>query len=795
MFLTNGINIGDQLIILDPTSDGAASPHTIATVPSETQITLTSPLTLSLSDINWTVNQQSLTVSSDIDLEPFAVYVQTPNESPVELRGLSATYPQYSISRSSSTNTISINSGISIGDRVFVNTLGLTRGRIRDKIYKYTSDNRLKTNFIPPQSLTNIDIYKYIFDRISIEDNSDGYLTDGEFTLSGTQITGTFTSLPQPSNVVRGKKLRFTLHGTDNINFVSTNQAIVTGTAFGFGATTETVTFTNYGNFVTSKYFTGLTNIAFTFNGFDGYSSFGAVEVIEDITLTKSENNGDYAQILSYYNGNFRLVIFGSGGVSFNMEPTFYLVEYPTPLTIELDSKGSLFLGTDLSGENALCGTFDEVHILNEMLSDVRAGEEPPAEEKSITRYYLSPLPATSTPQTLMLMQMDESTLNSADVYKTYNREYLTNSRSVNTSFGDCVVLTGEYPVTLTNDDGIIRQDSGTIEMWVSPAIDIYDDMDRVRYYIDITSLQTSQVMSITKNTVRLTNKAAQINSIRLVSDDGTGVDYAVGHTLALDGRTITLRTNLPNQNTLVKVAYSPVDISGDRISIYKDGYGYLNYEIRTAVSTNVISYPIGWERNTWHRIMATYNVNNQDNRDRMRLWVDGVEGGVVTWGSPGLTYGIGITYGSAGVLGSNFLTTNIDIVDTLSNITLGNNYDGTGNAMIRMDNLRLSFQDRQPSVVAGQSLDLNYQSDLESASPVVEDTITTIVLDFDKNVEETEYLSNLLSRSTHLFNFDVNVFDSFDIISNNDTAKSLIKNIINRIKPAHTGASVNFLE
>lgn len=794
-FIANGIGIGDQLVILDPTSDGAASPHTITSVTGPTQVTLLSPLTLSLSSVNWTVNQLSLTVGSDIDLEPFAVYAQAAGEDPVELRGLRATDPQYSRTRIAGVNVLKINSGVSTGDHVYTNTLGLTRGRIRDKIYKYTLDNRLKTNFIPPQSTANVDIYKYIFDRISIEDSSDGYLTNGHFILSGTTvIDGYFTSIPQPSNTVTGKKLRITLHGSNNINFGATNQVVISGSTYG-GPSSETVTLTGYGSFITSNYFTSITDADFTFNGFDGYTSLGAVEIIEDISLTRSENSGDYAQILNYYNGNFRLVIFGSGGLPFNLEPTFYLIEYPTPLTIQLDTKGKLCIGTDINGNSALHGTIDEIHILNEMLMDIRPGEEPGSEQKSITRYYLEPTSATSTPQTLLLLQFDKNKLNSADTYKTYNREFITNSRSVNSLFGDCVVLTGERPMVLSNDDGIIRQDKGTIEFWVSPSIDTYDDMDRRRYYVDITSMQSSQVTSLTKNTIKLINRARGINSIRLLGDSGSGIDYAVGCRLGLDGKTIILREQLPNQETDVTVSYTPIDSVGDRISLYKDGYGYINYEIRSSTSTSLISYPIGWSRNSWHRVMATYNVNNQDNKDRMRLWVDGVEGGVIAWGTPGLQYGIGITYGSSGVLGSNFLTTNIDLMDTLSTITIGDNYDGTGNAMARMDNIRFSFTDRQTPVVAGKSLDLNYQSNLEMASPVIEDPLTTAVFDFDKNAVETEYLSNLLSRSTYLFNFDVNVIDSLDVIMNSDMASALIESLINRIKPAHTRAYVSFLE
>jgi hypothetical protein len=111
------------------------------------------------------------------------------------------------------------------------------------------------------------------------------------------------------------------------------------------------------------------------------------------------------------------------------------------------------------------------------------------------------------------------------------------------------------------------------------------------------------------------------------------------------------------------------------------------------------------------------------------------------------------------------------------------------------MDNVRFSLIDRQPSVIAGQSIDLNYQDNLELVSPVISDTSTTAIYNFDKNVTETEFLSNLLSRSSHLFNFDVNVIDSFDIISNNTIAMTLIESLIGRIKPAHTAANIRFLE
>jgi hypothetical protein len=234
-------------------------------------------------------------------------------------------------------------------------------------------------------------------------------------------------------------------------------------------------------------------------------------------------------------------------------------------------------------------------------------------------------------------------------------------------------------------------------------------------------------------------------------------------------------------------------------MSIYKDGYGSLNFEIVSATHDNVflISYPIIWQRNTWHRIMATWDLNNLDNHDRMRLFVDGVEGGTVLYGTPGLKYGVGVLYGSSavGTLAANFLTTNIDVVDTFGEVNIGNSFDGAGPCKARIDNLRFSNIVRAPAVVAGVSVDLNFSANLEAASPVIEDNYTTKLFNYDRDAEETLFLSNLLSETTPLFLFDVEVVDAFRKIKGNDRARKLISDIIGRIKPAHTQAYVTFTE
>lgn len=800
-FSTNGIIIGDTLTILDDTADGAGSPYTITGV-GEDSLVIGTPLTLTLNNISFSVNQATFNPSTNVDVESFAIFAEDGYGERTELRGLDAIDPDYSIERSGGVNTVYVNNGVTAGDGIIVNTLGLTQGRCRDLIYSYVDgygSNTIETRSSPPSSLTHVDVFKVIARRFSIENDGymyggDGYFApDGYISVTGSQADGYFANICQPSNTVNGKAMAVTLGSLDNIDFTGTNQITLVGTTFG-GSTSETLSFSSYGTQTTSNYFTSLDYLLFTFTAIDPTISFGSLQIIESIPFTQQENSGDYAEVSGYDNGTFSFTIFGSGSLPYVLEPCHYLFDYPISLNIPMQGKGELYIGSTINGDQQFDGTIDQAIFLNEMLSDVRIGEDA-GDTRTITEDYNSPVPLTQTPQTLMLLNLDNSIENVELLYKTFDERFLTTSNSVNDNFGDAIVFLADEPLVLDNGTATFNNDTGTIEFWVSPIIDTLFDEENSRYYVDITSIKEEQVISDTATTLTLPNRAKEIVSIRLLGDTGTGTDYFQGGQLFVDGQTIVLGTRLPGNNTLVKVQYVPIDFNGDRVSIFKDSTGNLNFSITAGDEVFLISYPIQWKRDTWHRVMATWTTNTVAGEDKMRLFVDGVEGGTVLWGTPGLLYGTGVIYGSTavGTAGSNALVDNIDLEDTFAEIHIGNSFDGRNPSRAKIDNLRFSNVQREPSLVGTSAVDLNYNSNLDAVFPVIEDNFTTLLLDFDRSVEQTEFLSNLLSKFTPLFTFDVNVDDSFNRISD-QRSRDLMTNVINRMKPAHTNVLVRYI-
>lgn len=796
-FLTNGIVAGDTFTILDETTDGLAGPYTISSVDSDVQVTLSAALTLSLTDINFSVNQITYTTSTDIINENIAVY-SVDGYGSTELDCLEAELPDYGVERSGTDTILEIYDGVTVGDQVLINTLGLTHSRVRDYVFKYNTDHTLKTNLPAPANYSDVDIYKVLFRRTSVEPDGYSISGDGQFDYNGTTISATFTSdgyqpdICGPSNTVAGKKYKVILHGTNLIDFSGTNQVVLTGSA------TETISFTANGSQITSNYFTSMTSVEVTLtpiSGYDGYSSIGAVEIIENTPLTQSENGGDYAVVGRYDNGRFTLYTFGSGGAHFDLTPCFYLFDYPTALNIKLTKKGDLFIGSDLDGNNQLDGIIDQTIFLNEMLTDIRAGEIPSADTRTITKDYNSLVPLSHSAQTLMLLNYNENLDNIDTFYTTYEGDIATTGNSVNSNFGDAGVFIDEHLI-LDNGETIFNNNEGTVEFWVSPAIDTLHDEGNTRYYMDLATSRTETLTPTTKTIVSLSNKARKIESVRLLSEGVTGTDYFGDGKLSVDGKTIILGRELPSQSVQVVVTYIPINFLGERVSIYKDdGYGSLIFEVQNEEETFQIAYPIAWKRNTWHRVMVTWDLNNLDNNDRIRMFIDGVEGGTILYGTPGLLYGIGVLYGSAAAIGSTFLTTDINLTDTFSDIYIGNNRELNAPAFARMDNIRFSNTARTPASVGGASVDLNYNANTSAAFPVIEDDQTTYIADFNKVETETEFLANALSKFTPLFTFKMNVLDSFNIINDDDTVESLISNLVNRLKPAHTSAIIEFAD
>lgn len=790
-FIELGISPGDSFHILESNLDGVLSPYSIVSVGTHS-LQLSAPLSLTMDNISFSVNQQSFETNTNIDVEKIAIFTEDGYGSKKELYGLEASEPDYSISRDDSKNTLIINNGITKGEQVYIETLGLSVGRCRDQIYNYNDGYSLHTKSAPPISLDHVDIYKVFVPRISIE--ADGYFSsDGYISVIGAEAHGILETVGQPSNQVKGKKISATLGGYDNIDFGENNYVKISGTTYS-GATSETLTFLNFGTQETVEYFISITQVEFVFTAIDPQISLGSIELMESIPFTMSENGGDYAQVSSYNNGVFNFVIFGSGGVDFDIEGNcYYKLDYPVNLNIPLKRKGDLWLGSSMLKANQFKGVLDQVVILDEMLEDIRAGET--KSYRTITRDFNSPLPLEKTSQTLMLLNLDNSIDIDETNYDSYPAEYFTSGNSVNPDFGDAAVFFANKSMEIDNGTVVFNNNEGTIEFWVSPLIDSVRD-DNERYFIDLTSIKIENVISSTANTVILPSKGKRVISVKIASDSKDETNYLGDGSLRVDGKTIDLGISLPSKNTVVEVHYVPIDFNGERVSIWKDSSSNIKFAIGTSSETYMISYPVVWGRNTWHKIKASWLTNTTTNQDEMRLFIDGLESGTVLWGSPGLVYGDGTVYGAGlvGSAGSNTLIADINLSDNFDKIHVGNSYDQRCSAAAKIDNLRFSDIVREPAIIANKAMDLHYNENYSAALPVIEDNNTTAMYDFERVDRESNHLANLYSKYTPQYLFEVEVDDGFSRL-NSPVKRKLLSDIIERMRPSHTKMSVKFLQ
>jgi hypothetical protein len=177
-------------------------------------------------------------------------------------------------------------------------------------------------------------------------------------------------------------------------------------------------------------------------------------------------------------------------------------------------------------------------------------------------------------------------------------------------------------------------------------------------------------------------------------------------------------------------------------------------------------------------------------------LFVDGSERGTIKYGT-GLIYGTGVVYGQAEVRpGVNrFIVDNIDLRDTFSRIFVGADVFGAHGARARIDNLRFSEIERLQSirVTSNDTIDVNYVANTELAIPLVEDSSTTKIFDFNKTEADIEFLATIINAERGIFRFEVEVIDSFDKVIGNTTLEQLLVDLINTIKPAHTEAIIKF--
>lgn len=515
--------------------------------------------------------------------------------------------------------------------------------------------------------------------------------------------------------------------------------------------------------------------------------------------LRWSERNLSFSDS-GFANGLITLEIANSGGLPFLLSNCWYLVDFPSYAIIPWEAiPETLYVGSDMFGNNQAGAVIDEMHILGEALTDTGAGEVLPSSGRSITSEADSVRELTPITQSLALFHFNGCLSNRAGFYSNFSRSFFQSSNSVNSLFGQSAVFNGQNALSMDNT-GIFFNSAGTIEFWISPILDTYNDPTQ-RYYVDLSAEQTVTGDPISVLVVKLPVRARSVVSVTL---PGSDTNFFTGGSLDTDGVTVRLGQRIPVQSQPT-VTYIPITSQGDRFSVFKDDNGMLVLFVTASGVDYQISAPVYWKKNTWHRVWVGWSLNNSDNQDRLVLMVDGAERGVIRYGT-GLKYGLAGRYGMpsvwgqarAGTIASRNILADINMTDFFSTVQVGNDFSGHFPAMARMDNLRFSSQMRPILYLGGRGPgqlignDLLYTSNVNTAQPVIEDALTTLLLDFDTDSSLVEHLAAVHDSAAGIFDFFVTVIDSFRLIPNQDV-RNLIVKLINRLKPAHTRAFVDF--
>lgn len=499
-----------------------------------------------------------------------------------------------------------------------------------------------------------------------------------------------------------------------------------------------------------------------------------------------------------FQNGYFLIEEAGGVNVPFPLPQGLYELDYSAYLEVPFDSVGNwqAFVGSDINGENQANAILDELRILNYQMTDIRIGETANDSQDYFTTDALAIRPFKSNSNTLMLLHFDELPLiNSADYWTASEKNYLQSGGSVNDNFGQSLVVTNK-PLVVDNAGLLSTSSEGTIEFWVSPRYDTYNDPN-FRFYFDASGSIVEETTSLTNGSIKLSNRVSSVQSVRLITDtQNTGADYFTsGGSIEPDFQTIRLRKPLPHQQTPVKVQYIPSGLVGNRLSIYKDQEGFITFNVRTGENDFQVRQPVFWSRDSWHRIRATFKFNRSDNQDEIRLFVDGEERGVVRFGQ-GLLFGQGIIFGQgfSGV-DNTVLTGDINFSDPINQFYIGSDFLSTNPAQARIDNLKISNISRSPTVVGSQPKDVNFSSNLNVVYPSVEDVYTLYLLNFDSLLTKIDDFTLLKSEKFGIFDFTLDIIDSFGIVSGNAKVKQILETLISTLKPAPSRATLNYID
>jgi hypothetical protein len=324
---------------------------------------------------------------------------------------------------------------------------------------------------------------------------------------------------------------------------------------------------------------------------------------------------------------------------------------------------------------------------------------------------------------------------------------------------------------------------------------------------------------------VKTSEPILQVITVKIIGDF-TGMDYFANGTIGTDRQTIylgiplpisnasvvvtyqpatngnsTLNTQiirlnrrLPYQNSQVIVNYIPKGLQGDRISLFKDQFGYMNFNITASGTDFVVRAPTRWAKNTWHRVKASYKINGGVGQDEMRLFLDGYQYTDLLFGG-GLVFGsFPLVMGAVTVGDGYSLMGNIHFKDPINDLFIGSQYNQQFPAFTLIDNFRISNISRPVYAPYGEPIDVNYNSNLGVAIPVTQDLYTTYLMNYDDMIVLNQNFAILTNRLVGSFDFTIEIQDSFGIVSSSTKVKQTLEDLINTLKPANTVAYIKYV-
>lgn len=341
---------------------------------------------------------------------------------------------------------------------------------------------------------------------------------------------------------------------------------------------------------------------------------------------------------------------------------------------------------------------------------------------------------------------------------------------------------------------------------------------------IDTQRAIQEEGVSSSNSTVLVSQPALQIMTVKIIGDL-TETDYFNNGSISSDRKTIylgkllpgnnialvityqttnnnnetfntqviRLNRKLPYQKSHVVVNYIPKGLQGDRLSIFKDQFGYMNFSIVASGIDYVVRAPTLWAQHSWHRVKASYKLNSGLGTDEMRLFLDGYEFSNVRFGN-GIYGSFPQSYGTTFAGDGYLLLDNIRFKDPINDLFIGSQYDERFPIFSLIDNFRISDISRPIYAPYGEPLDVNYSSNLNAVFPVTADLYTTYLLDFNTLSSVNDDFATLKNRETGDFDFSVNVFDSFGIISSNIKSQEALENLIKVLKPANSRVFISYI-